>query len=141
MTESVGRAIAVERLFAASVGTLTVLTVLLMAIGLYSVIAYSVATRTQEIGVRMALGAPAVTIIKLFATQSITLVALGVAIGTGASIAFSRLLANWLFGVTPLSVSSYAAAVAILLVLGAFAAVAPARSATAVNPVDALRHQ
>src|SRR4029453_7413028 len=111
----------------------------LAAVGLYSVMAFAVTQRTREIGIRMALGARRSAVMKLVIGQSLVLAAAGVALGLGASAAVTRYLEGMLFGVTPSDPMTFAA-VWVFFVLVAFAAVyVPARRASLVEPVIALK--
>jgi ABC-type antimicrobial peptide transport system permease subunit len=110
-------------------------------IGLYGVIAFVAAQRTQEIGVRMALGATRLNILRLIAGEGIRLIVLGGVLGLGAALASSQLLKSLLFNLGPHDPGSYAA-VALLLGLAALAAtLIPARAAMKVEPVVALRYE
>jgi ABC-type antimicrobial peptide transport system permease subunit len=115
---------------------------LLMAvIGLYGVIAYVAAQRTQEIGVRMALGATRMDILRLITGEGLRLIVLGGAVGLGAALAAAQLLKSMLFGVGPRDPAAFVA-VALLLGLVALAAtLIPARAAMHVEPVVALRYE
>lgn len=114
---------------------------LLASLGIYGVVSYSVTQRTSELGIRLALGAPRTSILRLVVRQSLTPVALGLVAGLAASIALGRLLTNLLFGVgatDPVTMSG------VILVLGAVALVAcyiPAYRAMRVDPLAALRHE
>ena len=117
------------------------LALLLAAIGIYGVIAYGVAQRTREIGIRMALGAQRRDMLALVLRQSLGVVALGLVLGLVASFAATRLLASLLYGVGANDFATYAA---VLLSLGAAASLAsyiPARRATKVDPMEALRYE
>ncbi len=110
-------------------------------IGLYGVIAFVAAQRTQEIGVRMALGATRLDILRLIAGEGMRLIVLGGVLGGGAALATAQLLKSLLFNVGPRDPASYAA-VAVLLGLVALAAtLIPASAATKVEPVVALRYE
>jgi putative ABC transport system permease protein len=112
---------------------------LLGIVGIYGVIAYIAAQRTREIGVRMALGAQASDVRRLFMTHGVKLVALGLAVGVGAALALTRLMSTLLFGVQATDPMTY---VVVSLVLGAIALVAtylPARRAARIDPIVALR--
>ena len=112
---------------------------LLGVVGIYGVIAYIAAQRTREIGVRMALGAQAADVRRLFVGHGLKLVAIGLVLGVGAALALTRLMSTLLFGVGPMDPITY---VAVSLVLGTVALVAtylPARRASRVDPVVALR--
>jgi len=115
---------------------------LLMAvIGLYGVISFVAAQRTQEIGIRMALGATRMDILRLIAREGVRLIVLGGVVGLGAALAAAKLLKSLLFNVGPHDPASFAA-VALLLALVALAAtLIPARAAMKVEPVVALRYE
>jgi predicted permease len=118
-----------------------VLATLLSALGLYGVVTYTVQTRTREIGVRMALGAPPGQILNLFLRRTGFLLAFGMALGLGAALAVSGLIASMLFGVRSIELVIYVAAILLLLAAAVLAAYLPARRATRVDPVVALRHE
>jgi putative ABC transport system permease protein len=112
---------------------------LLAAIGLYGVLAYSVARRTREIGIRMALGAQIADVIRLILNQGLVLVAVGGVIGMAVALATGRILRAYLFGVSSADPVTFGA---VALLLGAVALLAcwlPARRATRINPTEALR--
>ena len=113
----------------------------LAAVGIYGVIAYSVATRQREFGVRRALGAQAGQVVTLVARDAAWLIAKGVAAGIVIAIAGAWFMRGLLFGVEPWDVRTYATAIPILVVTSAVACLLPARRATATNPVDALRSE
>jgi putative ABC transport system permease protein len=114
---------------------------LLGVAGIYGVISYSVAQRTREIGIRMALGARAQEVAGMFVRYGFRLAAIGVACGLAASAVSTRLMTSMLFDVSPLDPITYAAVSAGLVVAAAVASYAPARRATAVNPVESLRSE
>jgi putative ABC transport system permease protein len=115
------------------------LTLALAAVGLYGVISRSVTQRTNEIGIRMALGATSNDIIGLVLREGMTLAAAGVALGVATSYAAARLLAALLFGITPTDVVSFALASVCLLLFALVASYLPARRATEIEPIVALR--
>ncbi len=117
------------------------LATLMTALGLYGVLAFSVAQRTREIGIRLALGAQARDVFKLIIGQGMLLVFVGVALGLGASFALTRLIASLLFGITPTNVTTFTAAAFGFALLALFACYIPARRATKVNPLEALRYE
>ena len=141
----------VDRLLAASVARqrfyATLLTVfavvagVLAAIGIYGVLAYSVITRTHEIGVRVALGAQRSQVLSLILRRGVWLSATGIAIGIGGALAASRYLQSMLFGVKPNDPATFAAVAATFAAVAIAACYLPARRATAVDPVVALRQE
>jgi len=122
-------------------GSFAALALILAAIGIYGVMAYNVAQRTREIGIRMAMGARRSDVLRLVLTQSILPAATGVFLGLSVALALTRLMASLLFGLTPTDPATFAA-VALLLILVALAATyMPARRATKVDPLVALRYE
>jgi putative ABC transport system permease protein len=114
---------------------------LLAAIGIYGVIAYSVTQRTREIGIRMALGAQRVDMLRMILRQSLTVVGIGIAIGLVASFGATRLLASLLYGVGANDVLTYASVVFLLGTAALLASYIPARRAMKVDPMVALRYE
>ena len=108
---------------------------------LFGVMSYSVARRTNEIGVRMALGARVQDILQTIMQESMMVVAIGVAIGIGGAIAVSRLVSSLLFGLAPNDPATLAAAMAVLILISAIAGYLPARRASRVDPLVALRDE
>ena len=115
------------------------LAVALAAIGLYGVIAYAVAQRTHELGVRTALGATPADVFTLVVRQGLMLALLGVAIGIPAAVALPRVMASRLFGVTATDPATLAAAAVLFVSIALLACSIPARRATKVDPLGALR--
>jgi len=113
----------------------------LAAIGLYGLLAYSVARRTREIGIRMALGAQIVDVLQLILGQGLVLVALGGVIGIIIALASGRVLSAYLFGVSSTDPVSFIAVALLLAAVALFACWLPARRATRVNPMEALRYE
>ncbi|HXE60033.1 MAG TPA: ABC transporter permease [Gemmatimonadaceae bacterium] len=120
-------------------GSLGVVALLLAVLGIYGVIAYSVAQRTREIGVRVALGAARGTILRMVLRQGIVLAAMGVAAGALLALGATRLLSTYLFGVAPTDVVAFGGAAALLAAATVAASWIPARQATRVDPMIALR--
>ncbi|HXD34175.1 MAG TPA: ABC transporter permease [Pyrinomonadaceae bacterium] len=117
------------------------LATLLTALGLYGTLAFSVAQRTREIGIRVALGAQSRDVFKLIIGQGMLLVSAGVVLGLGASFALSRFIASLLFGITPTNLMTFLVVSAGLGVIALFACYLPARRATKVDPLVALRYE
>jgi putative ABC transport system permease protein len=137
----VNTSIARERLLALLSGFLGALSLLLVAIGLYGVMAYSVTRRTSEIGIRLALGARPVTVLAMVLRESSVLVLTGVAIGLLAALALSRVVATLLFGVTSHDAAAFASAIGVMAVVALLATILPARRAAQVDPTVALRYE
>ncbi|MEY2507230.1 MAG: hypothetical protein QOH01_1559 [Verrucomicrobiota bacterium] len=114
---------------------------LLAMVGLYGVMAYITAQRTQEIGIRMALGAQRLDMLRMIFRQSFTLVLAGVALGVLASVALTRLLGTMLYGVRATDVVTYGSVIGLLLAAAALASYIPARRAMKVDPMVALRYE
>jgi ABC-type antimicrobial peptide transport system permease subunit len=114
---------------------------LLGVVGIYGVIAYVVAQRTREIGTRMALGAQAGDVRRLFLRHGVALTLTGVALGIVASLAFTRVMSALLFGVNAIDPLTYVVAAAGLTAVGALAAYLPARRASRIEPLAALRYE
>jgi predicted permease len=130
-----------ERMLATLAGAFGLLALMLTCIGLYGLLAYSVARRTREIGIRMALGAQRNPVILIVLKDAARLVAIGVALGLPAAWAASRGVASMLFGVKPIDPASIGAAIALLTAAALVAAYLPARRASLVDPLTALRHE
>jgi putative ABC transport system permease protein len=141
MDDVVATSVAQPRLIMQLVSTFAVFALLLAAIGMYGVMAYSVSQRKQEIGIRMSLGAGPPEILRQVVRQGMALALAGVVIGVLASLALTRLLAGLLFGVRATDPSVFAVA-AVVLALSAFlACYVPARRATRVDPIIVLRSE
>ncbi len=130
-----------QKLAASLAGSLGALALLLAGIGLYGVTALAVASRTREIGVRIALGADRARVMRLVLWQGARLAAIGGAIGTALSLATTRLLTSLLFGVSPLDPIAYVTTAGILALVTLAATFVPARRAAAVDPLRALRSE
>jgi ABC-type antimicrobial peptide transport system permease subunit len=113
----------------------------LAAIGIYGVMAYAVAERTREIGIRMALGASARDVLKLVVLQALLLVSIGLALGLSGSFALTRYLKSALYEVTATDPATYLAVSVLLTVVAVAACLVPTRRAVSVNPTVALRYE
>ncbi len=129
-----------ERQFANLSGLLGIVALVLVCIGLYGILSYSVARRTQEIGVRMALGARGEDIVRLIIWE-LAAVAVGVLLGVGGAFAVTRFLESQLYGLAPNDPLTMVAAAIVLVVVTLVAAIVPARRAVRVDPVRALRFE
>jgi putative ABC transport system permease protein len=114
---------------------------LLAVVGVYGVVSYSATQRTHEIGVRMALGAQRADILRMVLRQGVTLVAIGVGLGVSVALALGRFLANFLFGIRPYDPLTYLGVSLLLVTVAVVACVIPARRATQVDPLVALRYE
>jgi putative ABC transport system permease protein len=139
LQDVVGRTIAQPRAVSLLVAAFAVLALVLAAVGVYGVMAYSVRERTQEIGIRMALGASDVQVFQLVIGQALRLVVLGVVVGLIAAGLLTRLLERLLFEIQPLDAWTFGATAVLLLVVAAIASYLPARRGMRMAPVDALR--
>jgi macrolide transport system ATP-binding/permease protein len=129
------------RLGAQLTGAMGLLGLILAVVGLYSVASYAAAQRTQEIGIRMAIGATPRDILKLVLRQGLAIIAIGLLAGLAAAFAGTRLLADLFYGVAPSDPLTYAAVATLLLTVALLACWIPARRATRVSPVIALRFE
>ncbi len=141
MKRIVENSIAQPRLLAVLVSVFAALAMTLAAIGIYGTMSYSVAQRTAEIGVRMALGATPQDVFGLVARDGLLLAGAGIAIGATAAVLMGRSLATLLYAVTPGDPLTFAATVAVSLAAALAATVLPARRATRVDPLVALRSE
>jgi putative ABC transport system permease protein len=139
LDEVVGRTIARPRAISVLLGVFALVALALAAVGVYGVMAYSVRQRTQEIGVRMALGATATSVFRLVIGEALRLVLVGVVAGLLAASALTRLLERLLYQVEPLDPWTFAVTALVLLVVATIASFVPARRGMRMAPVDALR--
>jgi len=130
-----------ERVSAALLSAFGVLAVTLAGIGLYGVLAFAVARRTHEIGVRMALGASRTNVLRLVTGQGMALTLAGLAVGVIAAFGLARLIANSLYGVQPTDPITFVGAAAFVAVVALVACYIPARRAAKVDPMVALRYE
>ena len=113
---------------------------LLATVGLYSVMSFLVFQRTREVGVRMALGAEAQHVVRMIVGRGLALTAVGVVVGLGLAAVVTRFAQSFLFGVSPLDVGVFALTAVAALAVAGLASWVPARRASRVDPVEALRH-
>jgi predicted permease len=130
-----------EKLFAQAYTLFGGVALLLASIGLFGLMSYSVSRRTNEIGIRMALGAQREDVLRLVMRESMTLVIVGVAVGLAVALAASRLVTTLLFGLPPTDLASLAAAMTVMLLVSALAGYLPARRASRVDPMVALHYE
>jgi putative ABC transport system permease protein len=140
MTDIVARSMARASFVMLLLSMAAALAIVLSAVGLYGVIAYAVAERRVEIGIRMALGASVTQVGRRVVGQSVALAAGGAAVGIGLAVMTTRLLDSYLFGVDAIDPAVFAVAVVTLLAVACVASAAPARRAARVNPVEAIRN-
>jgi predicted permease len=129
-----------QRIAASVAGSLGLVGVLLAAIGIYGVTAYMVSSRTREIGIRMALGAERASVVRMVLRQGLTLTMIGAAIGLAVAAAASRLLGSLLFGIGATDPLTFIGSTLLFFVVGVAACYVPARRATAIGAMDALRY-
>ena len=130
-----------ERLSESLLSGLSILAALIAAIGLYGVMAFTVAQRTREIGVRVALGAASADILRSVMAEALMLVGVGLAVGCIGAALLARLIANLLFGISATDPITYGASAAVLVAVGTAAAYLPARRAARIDPTVALRSE
>ncbi len=139
MEQITAAAISDSRFISITLGAFALMALLLGATGLYSVISYSVLRRTQEIGVRVSLGAERLDVLRLVLAQGMKLTLLGVAVGLIAALGLTRLMKSLLFGVSATDPLTFVAIAILLTAVALLAAFVPARRATQVDPMVALR--
>jgi putative ABC transport system permease protein len=139
LDEMVATHLAQPRFSAVLLNWLSGLALLLAAIGIYGLLSYSVAQRTGEFGIRLALGARSRDILRMVIGQGLRLVVIGLMVGMAASLALSHFLEKLLFGVSATDPFTFAVAALLLTVIAVFACWIPARRATKVDPIVALR--
>jgi predicted permease len=131
--------LALQRMAATLLSGFGLLALMLAALGIYGVLAYSVSRRTREIGVRLALGAQVADVLRLVLGEGLGLAGVGLLLGLVGAFGATRLLQGFLFGVQPLDALTFAATTVLLITVALLACWLPARRAAGVNPVEALR--
>ena len=140
MEEVVRRSFWAQRFFSQLLGIFSLLALLLAVVGIYGVMAYLVAQRTHEIGVRMALGARRADVVRFMVRRGMVPVGLGLVLGLAGTLALTRLLAGQLYGIAPNDPATLGGVSAVLTVASLLASYLPARRAARVDPMVALRH-
>jgi len=139
--EQVEASMQFERLFASLTAGFGVLALALACVGIYGVMAYSVANRTNEIGIRLALGAQPGQVRGMILRESTWLALAGIVVGVGAALALARVVKSMLYGIQPYDPVTFGAGVLILMAVALAAGWVPARRAAGVQPMEALRHE
>jgi putative ABC transport system permease protein len=141
LEDSVALGLTPQKVAASVAGSLGLVGLLLAAIGIYGVTAFTVASRTRELGIRVALGAKRGDIMRMVLGHGLRLTVIGCAIGLALSALLASALEGFLFGVPPLDPKTFAEAAALFTVVGLAACYEPARRATRADPAMALRHE
>lgn len=141
MSDLISDSIARERFAMTWLGVLAAIALALASVGIYSVISHVTTQRTREVGIRLALGAQTSDVMTLVVRNGMTLALIGVAIGLAGSLTMTQLIESLLFGVTPSDVTTLASVSALLIVVSLLASYIPARRATKVDPLVALRYE
>lgn len=139
--EIVNLSVARPRFYMSLIASFAIIALVLAAVGIYGVISYTVSQRSRELGIRIALGASGANVMAHVLRPGLALAASGVAVGIVASLALTRLIASLLFGVTPIDPVTFAAVAAVLLGVAAAACAVPARRASRVDPLVAMRSE
>jgi ABC-type antimicrobial peptide transport system permease subunit len=139
LTEVMALLLIPQRIAAAVAGTLGIVGLLLAAIGIYGVTSYNVSRRVREIGIRVALGADRQSVVRMILRQGLGLTAIGIAIGLAAGAAAAQVVRSLLFGVSAIDPVTFGGGAALFLAVAVLACLAPARRATRVDPMVALR--
>jgi len=141
MSHAVGNVLWQSRFNLLLVGIFSAIAMILAVVGIYGVMAYEVAQRTQEIGIRMALGANRSRIVRLVFSQSLRVVLIGVIVGVGSALVLARLMTTMIYQVQPADPLTYVGVTALVCAVAALSALLPARRATRVDPIIALRYE
>jgi putative ABC transport system permease protein len=141
MDQLVASSLTRQRFYAAVMGVFAAIAALLSAVGIYGVLAYAVGQRTREFGVRTALGATGRDVLALVLRQGLRLTTIGIGVGLAGGIALMRYIEGMLYGVTPFDPLTYVATVALFAAVASIASFLPARRATRIDPMTALRYE
>src|SRR5262249_43557470 len=141
ISDMLAESVAEPRFYAWLLGAFAIVALGLVAIGVYGITSHSVAERTREIGIKMALGAAFGSIIRQVIGQSAALAATGIAVGLAGALAMTRLLSSLLYGVRSTDAATFITISAVLGLVALFAGLVPARRAARLDPVIALRHE
>jgi putative ABC transport system permease protein len=141
LDDMVSRSVSQPRFYMLLLGVFAVVALVLAAVGIFGVLSYAVSQRTREIGIRMALGAQERTVVRMVVTQAMTLAGVGIAVGAVLALAMSRSMSSMLFAVTASDPATFGAVAALLGLVSLVATYVPARRATRVDPIVALRSE
>jgi predicted permease len=141
LDEYLAASVALPRFSSAMVASFSVVALVMALVGIYGIIAYSASQRRHEMGIRMALGAHPLDVLRLVAGDGLRMTLIGVLAGLSAALALTRVLANQLFGIEPTDPATFAVMPVILIAVALLASYIPARRATRVDPTAALRHE
>jgi putative ABC transport system permease protein len=141
MEQALAQSVEARRFSMILLAVFALLALILAAVGIYGVISYSVAQRTREVGIRMALGAKTIDVLNLVLRDGLKLVFVGIVVGLGGALLLTRLMATLLFGVTTTDALTYVTVALGLIIVALFACCIPARRATKVDPLVALRFE
>jgi predicted permease len=139
--EQIDQLLTNERIFADLTVAFGVLALVLASIGIYGILAYSVSRRTNEIGIRMALGARADQVMRMVLGEASWMTVIGIVVGLGAALALGRVVASLLYGLKASDPTTLAGAAGVLIVVALAASWLPARRAASIDPMKALRHE
>jgi ABC-type antimicrobial peptide transport system permease subunit len=140
-TQQIDATLTQERVFATLTTAFGILALILASIGIYGIMAYTVSQRTNEIGIRMALGARAGQVLSMVLRETSLLAFIGVVAGIAAAFGLTRLVASMLYGLKPTDPLTFGVAALVLLLVALIAGLTPARGAASVDPMQALRHE
>jgi ABC-type antimicrobial peptide transport system permease subunit len=141
MGQVLADSVANSRLLTALIGTFGIVALALSVLGIYGVISHSVVQRTREIGIRIALGARPGEVLEMILRQGLILILVGVSVGMAGALGVTHLVSSQLFEVTPTDPGTFASVILLLIGIALLACYFPARRASRVDPLVALRHE